>query len=153
MDLCWALNPRDFPSDTSGEELSRQSRYMPETTVPSLGPEDPLKEGTATQSSILAWRIPWTEEPGGLSPMQSQRVRHDWSDLASMHANPRIRSLSGKVGGDLRLRRLKEEATWRQCRDQNWAAMSQGTSQPPAEGKAGPGLTDFQLQASRTARE
>ena len=37
-----------------------------ETQVPSLGPEDPLEEGMATHSSILAWRIPWTEEPGGL---------------------------------------------------------------------------------------
>ena len=40
-----------------------------------------LEEGTATHSSILAWRIPWTEEPGGLQSMGSQRVRHKWSDL------------------------------------------------------------------------
>ena len=39
----------------------------------------------ATHSSILAWRISWTEEPGGLQSMWSQRVRHDWSDLACMH--------------------------------------------------------------------
>ena len=38
----------------------------------SLGREDPLEEGTATHSSILAWRVPWTEEPGGLQPMGSQ---------------------------------------------------------------------------------
>ena len=42
----------------------------------SLGREDPLEEGMATHASILAWRIPWTEEPGKLS-MGSQRVRHD----------------------------------------------------------------------------
>ena len=42
---------------------------MQETLVPSLGWEDPLQEGMATHSSILAWRIPWTEEPGGLQPM------------------------------------------------------------------------------------
>ena len=42
------------------------------------GQEDPLEEGMATHSSILAWRIPWTEEPGGLQFMGSQRVRHDW---------------------------------------------------------------------------
>ena len=42
-------------------------------------------EGHATRSSILAWRIPWTEEPHGLESMGSQRVRHDWSDLAGMH--------------------------------------------------------------------
>ena len=44
----------------------------------SLGPEDPLEKGMATHSSILAWRIPWTEEPGGQQSMCSQRVRHDW---------------------------------------------------------------------------
>ena len=43
--------------------------------VASLGREDPLKEGTATHSSILTWRIPWTEEPCGLQPMGLQRVR------------------------------------------------------------------------------
>ena len=42
----------------------------------------PLEEGMATYPSILAWRIPWTEEPGGLRSMRSWRVRHDWSDLA-----------------------------------------------------------------------
>ena len=47
--------------------------------VQSLGQEDPLEEGTATHSSILAWRIPWTEEPGGLQPIVCQRVRHDKS--------------------------------------------------------------------------
>ena len=45
--------------------------------VQSLGQEDPLEEGMATHSSILAWRIPWTEEPGGLQFMGSQRIRHD----------------------------------------------------------------------------
>ena len=45
--------------------------------VLSLGQEDPLEEGMATHSSILAWRIPWTEEPGELQSMGSQRVRHD----------------------------------------------------------------------------
>ena len=52
----------------------------------SLGGEDPWEEDTATHSSILAWRIPWTEEPGGLQLIGSQRIGHDWSDLAwSMH--------------------------------------------------------------------
>ena len=45
--------------------------------VRSLGQEDALEKGLATQSSILAWRIPWTEEPGGLQSMGSQRVRND----------------------------------------------------------------------------
>ena len=46
-----------------------------EMQVQSLGREDPLEEGMATHSSILAWRIPWTEEPAGLQSMRSQRVR------------------------------------------------------------------------------
>ena len=51
----------------------------------SLGQEDPLEEGTATHSSILAWRIPWLEEPGEQQSIASQRVVHDWSDFACMH--------------------------------------------------------------------
>ena len=50
---------------------------MRETLVQSLGREDPLEEGMAAHSSILAWRIPWTEEPGGLHSTGSQRVGHD----------------------------------------------------------------------------
>ena len=49
------------------------------TWARSLGWEDILKKGMATHSSILAWRIPWTEEPGGLQSMAAQRVRHDWA--------------------------------------------------------------------------
>ena len=48
--------------------------------VPSLGQEDPLDEGVATHSRILAWRIPWTEEPGGLQSIGSQRVADDGRD-------------------------------------------------------------------------
>ena len=50
---------------------------MQESWVPSLGPEDPLEKGMATHSVILAWEIPWTEEPGGLQSTGSQRVGHD----------------------------------------------------------------------------
>ena len=50
---------------------------MQETWVQSLGREDALEKEMATHSSILAWRIPWTEEPGGLQSMGSQRVGHD----------------------------------------------------------------------------
>ena len=50
---------------------------MQETGVQSLRREDPLEKGMATHSSILAWRIPWTEEPGRLQFMGSQRVGHD----------------------------------------------------------------------------
>ena len=52
---------------------------MRETWVRSLGQEDPLEKEMATHSSILAWRIPWMEEPGGLQFTGSQRVGHDWA--------------------------------------------------------------------------
>ena len=48
-----------------------------EMWVQSLGQKDPLEEDMATQSNILPWRIPWTEEPGELWSIRSQRVRHD----------------------------------------------------------------------------
>ena len=54
--------------DLDAEDLGR---------VPSLGWEDPLEKGRAAHSSILAWRIPWAEEPGQLQSMGLQRVRHD----------------------------------------------------------------------------
>ena len=50
---------------------------MQQTQVQSLGWEDPLEKETATHSSILAWKIPWTEEPGGLQSRGLQRVRHN----------------------------------------------------------------------------
>ena len=48
-----------------------------QTQVQFLGWEDPLEKGMVTHSSILAWRIPWAQEPGGLQSMESQRVGHD----------------------------------------------------------------------------
>ena len=54
----------------------RNMPAMQETQARSLGQEDPLEEGMATHSGILAWEIPWTEEPGVLQSMGSQRVRH-----------------------------------------------------------------------------
>ena len=56
---------------------------MRETQVQSLGREDPLEKAMATHSSILAWRIPWTEEPGRLQSTGLQRVRHDWTTSLS----------------------------------------------------------------------
>ena len=56
-----------------------------ETWVWSLGWEDPLEKGMATHSSILAWRIPWTEEPGRLPSMRLQRVGYDWVTFAFFH--------------------------------------------------------------------
>ena len=56
-----------------------------EIWVWSLCWQDPLEKGMATHSSVLAWRIPWREEHGRLQAIGSQRVRHDWSDLALTH--------------------------------------------------------------------
>ena len=66
------------------KELPCQCRRC-ETRVWSLGRKDPLKEGMATHSSILAWRIPWMEEPGGLQSTGSQRVGHDWAISLSLY--------------------------------------------------------------------
>ena len=60
-----------------GSSDGKNPPAMQETLIPFLGWENPLEEGMATHSSILAWRIPWTEEPGGLQSMGSQRVGHD----------------------------------------------------------------------------
>ena len=58
-------------------QLVKNQPAMLETYVQSLGQEDPLEEGMATRFSILAWRIPWTEGPGGLQSVGSQRVGQD----------------------------------------------------------------------------
>ena len=62
-----------FPSGSDCKE----SAYNAETQVQSLGQEDPLEKALATHSSMLAWKIPWTEESGGLQFMGSQRVGHN----------------------------------------------------------------------------
>ena len=67
---------RGFPRGSAVKNLPEMQK-MQETQVPSLGWKDSLVEGIATHSSILAWRIPQTEEPGRLQTMGSQRVRHD----------------------------------------------------------------------------
>ena len=60
-----------------GAQMVKRLPTMRETGVRSLGWEDLLEKEMATHSSIHAWKIPWTEEPGGLQTMGSQRVRHD----------------------------------------------------------------------------
>ena len=65
-----------FPGGANGKELACQRRRR-RMLVRSLGWKDLLKEGMATPSSILAWKIPWTEELGGLQSIGSQGVRHD----------------------------------------------------------------------------
>ena len=73
----------NFPSG-SAVKNSPAVQETQETRVRSLGQEDPLEEVMATHSSILALEIPWTEEPGGLRSVGSQRVKHD---LAAEHAH------------------------------------------------------------------
>ena len=68
--------------------VAQRIRHLPamqETQVRSLGWEDPLEKEMATHSSIPAWRIPWTEEPGGLQSTGSQRVRHDWATYITIY--------------------------------------------------------------------
>ena len=63
--------------------LKKKKKKLPatqETQVQSLGQEDPLEKKTATHSSNLAWKIPWTEEPGGLQPMGLQKSQTQLSD-------------------------------------------------------------------------
>ena len=63
-------------------QMVKNPPAMQETQFWFLGQEDPLEEGIAPYSSILAWKIPWTEDLGKLRSIGSQRVRHDWSNLA-----------------------------------------------------------------------
>ena len=72
------LGRQGFPDGSVVKNLP----IMQETQVQSLGQKNPLEKETATHSSILAWEIPWTEEPGELQTMESQRVQHD---LATEH--------------------------------------------------------------------
>ena len=71
-------------------QLVKNPPAVQETWVRSLGWEDPLKKGMATHSSILAWRTPWTGEPGGLHSMGSQRVGHDWATNTTMTVSETI---------------------------------------------------------------
>ena len=71
MDISWTFS--NFPAAQTVKNLPA----MQETRVRSLGQEDSLEKGLATHFSILAWRIPWTEKPGGLQFVGSQRVGHD----------------------------------------------------------------------------
>ena len=66
-----------FPSGASGKEPTCQCRRLKRCGFNLRARKIPLEEGKATYSGILAWRTPWTEEPGGLQSIGSQRVRHD----------------------------------------------------------------------------
>ena len=74
-----------FPGDASGKEPACQCRRGKRLRVQSLGVEGPLEESMATHSSILDWTVSWTREPGGLPSTGVKRVRHLWSNLASIY--------------------------------------------------------------------
>ena len=69
-------------------QLVKNPPAMRETRDPSLGWEDPLEKEMATHSIILAWRVPWTGEPGGLQSMGLQRVIHNWASNTHIHTHP-----------------------------------------------------------------
>ena len=77
----WQRVGHNWVSNTLGVTVAQMVKNLlaiQETRVQSLNWEDPLEKGGATHSGILAWRIPWTEDPGGLQSLGSQRVRHNW---------------------------------------------------------------------------
>ena len=76
-----------FPGDPAVKNLHTMQGSQ-ETFLRSLGRVDPLEEGLATRSRILAWRISWTEEPDGLQSIGSQRVRHGRNNRARVHISP-----------------------------------------------------------------
>ena len=79
MSLFWYEGNSDFIELASlGLLIVKNLPAMKETQVWSLDREDSLEKGMGIHSSILAWRIPWTEKPGGLQSLGWQRVRHDW---------------------------------------------------------------------------
>ena len=89
-----ALNTKHYNMSRASPVAQRLKRLpaIQETRVRSLSREDPLEKEMATHSSILAWRIPWTEEPSRLQSMGSQRVRHDWA--TSLHFTSLLHNMS-----------------------------------------------------------
>ena len=79
--------PLSFPGGISGKESTFQCKRHKRHGFNPWVRKIPLEEGMATHSSILVWEIPWTEEPGRLQSIVSQRVGHDWSNLPCMHAH------------------------------------------------------------------
>ena len=77
--LCQSINSSKVLIPILVAQTVKNLPSMQEMQVQSLGQEDPVEEGTAIHSSILFWRIPRTEEPGGLQSIGSQRVRHNWA--------------------------------------------------------------------------
>ena len=78
-------------------QMVKRLSTVQETWVQSLSWEDPLEEGMATHSSVVAWKIPWTEEPGSLQSMGSQRVGHDWATSLLHFASLSVKYYEGSA--------------------------------------------------------
>ena len=96
----WPHEAMGFSGGTSGKRTCLPMQEMREMCVQSLDQEDPLEE-MATHSSVLAWRILWTEEPGGLQSMGSQRIRHDWATNTFTFSSERFLPWTQSEGGIL----------------------------------------------------
>ena len=97
------LEPKKIKSVTASL-VAQMVKHLPamwDTRVQSLGWEDLLEKDMATHSRTLAWKIPWTEEPGGLQSMGSQRVRHDWSTSLFPHVSHEERWALPKSGAGI----------------------------------------------------
>ena len=82
--ILFLLSTSHFCRASLVAQLVKNLPAMQETWLWSLGQEDPLEKGMATHSSILAWRIPWRENPGGLQSVESQRLGHDWATSTTL---------------------------------------------------------------------
>ena len=94
--------------------MAQMVKHLPtmwETRVWSLGQEDPLEKETATHSSTLAWKIPWTEEPGRLQSMGLQRVRHNWTTSLSFFQDFSGGSICRYSGNSNRTRHIAQDMT------------------------------------------
>ena len=124
-------------------QIVRNSPTMQETWVWSLGSEDPLEKEMATHSSILAWRIPQTKEPGELQSMGSQRVGHDWVTNTSTYPK-RVRVNRGMSplysGAEPELQTIKEAEWFPACLVLITGLLWQGD-------KKGPRKTELQRYA------
>ena len=103
---------------------------MKEMQVWSSGWEGPLEEGIAIHSGILVWRIPWTEEPGGLQSVGSQRAGHDWSDLAHTKQLSLLLGIASEmvILGDFALKQVFSVSDLIQPEHGTWSVLSQSHS-------------------------
>ena len=136
---------------------------MQETQIWSLRQEAPLEEEMVTHSSILAWRIPWTEEPGGLYSMGSQRVRHDWATkhrrqcwsvkvvfLSTMSEGQQFWMMDRLNGDDTALEAGSQQGRWQKTHrkgawDKGWSPSKCGGTSPVTSSSLSPGEAEVDL--------